>query len=471
MTPAALLKQIPKVDRVLGWPELVPLLERYPRSELLRAVRSCLDRIREQISTGELDGVPGRDRVVAFVGEELERRQRMNLQPVINGTGVVIHTNLGRSPLATPAEDALHSVSRGYSNLEYNLATGERGGRTSHVEELIRELTGAEAALVVNNNAAAVMLALSALAAGREVIVSRGELVEIGGSFRIPDVMRHSGATLVEVGSTNRTHAGDYRAALSGSTALLLKVHASNFAIIGFTAEVGLDELALIGREQGIPVMLDAGSGCLVDLTPHGIRGEATIRQQLGMGADVVTFSGDKLLGGPQAGIVAGRRELLESMKRHPLMRAFRADKLTLAALEATLRLYRDEQLALREIPALRMLTMTREELSRRAGRILRRLKRLVPAGATFLRQTGVSSAGGGSIPGQELPTVLIEIRIQNVSPSRIDTALRRSTIPVVGRIHQNRFLLDVRTIADRDSIALTDSISEAVSALTRNEK
>ncbi|NVN90594.1 MAG: L-seryl-tRNA(Sec) selenium transferase [Desulfuromonadales bacterium] len=471
MSVQVLLKQIPKVDRVLGWPEIAPLLEQFPRSELLRAIRTCLDRFREQLITGDSQSAPEPHLIVAVVRDELSRRKRMNLQPVINGTGVVIHTNLGRSPLASLAEEAIHSVSQGYSNLEYNLANGDRGGRTTHVEGLIRELTGAEVALVVNNNAAAVMLALSTLAVNREVIVSRGELVEIGGSFRIPDVMRHSGATLVEVGATNRTHVSDYHAALSDSTALLLKVHASNFAIVGFTAEVTLDELVIIGRERGIPVMFDAGSGCLVDLTPHGIRGEPTVSQLLAQGADIVTFSGDKLLGGPQAGIIAGRRDLLEPMKRHPLMRAFRADKLSLAALEATLRLYRDEYLALREVPTLRMLTMTRDELSRWAGLIIRRLKRLIPAEVMFYKQKGESSAGGGSVPLLQLPTTLIEIRIQDVSPSQIEAALRRAATPVIGRIHQNRFLLDVRTIADRDILALTASIREAVTALTRKDQ
>jgi L-seryl-tRNA(Ser) seleniumtransferase len=466
-----LLKQIPKVDRVLGWPEITQLLKCYPRPEVLKAIRGCLNRFRERIGNGIPEAVPERERVVSAISDELARRQRQGLQPVVNGTGVVIHTNLGRSPLANVAEEAVLAVSRGYSNLEYNLVSGDRGGRTAHVEGLIRELTGAEFALVVNNNAAAVMLALSALAAKREVVISRGELVEIGGSFRIPDVMRQSGATLVEVGATNRTHARDYLSAISDSTALLLKVHASNFAIVGFTAEVTLAELAVLGREKGIPVMLDAGSGSLMDLTPYGIRGEPTIRNSLCQGADVVTFSGDKLLGGPQAGIIAGRRDLLEPMKHHPLMRAFRAGKLSLAALEATLRLYRDEQQALRDVPVLRMLTMTPEELSRRAGQIILRLKRQLPGEVMFSKHTGESSAGGGSVPLQHLPTTLIEISIQGATPSRIEAALRQAITPVIGRIHQDRFLLDVRTIFDRDITALSDSLGEAAAALTRKEQ
>ena len=309
----------------------------------------------------------------------LPSRSRPSLQAVVNGTGVVVHTNLGRSPLADEAEEAIHTVSAGYSNLEFDLETGERGTRYAHVEGLICELTGAEAALVVNNNAAAVILALSSLAQGREVIVSRGELVEIGGSFRIPDVMRQSGARLVEVGTTNRTHLRDFLAAITDATALLLKIHTSNFAIVGFTADASVAEMSALGRETGMPVMLDAGSGCLIDLSPYGISGEPTIRQYLDAGADVVTFSGDKLLGGPQAGLIAGRRRFIEPMKRHPLLRALRMDKLNLASLEATLRLYRDERQALAAIPTLRMLTMTAEELARRADMIARRLRRTLP--------------------------------------------------------------------------------------------
>jgi len=463
------LKQIPKVDRVLEWPEITQILKCYPRSEVVKAIRECFDRFRKRIEDGTLENVPERGIIVSAVSGVLELRARQNLRPIVNGTGVVIHTNLGRSPLADVAEEAVHAVSRGYSNLEYDLATGERGGRASHVEGLICELTDAESALVVNNNAAAVMLALSTLAANREVVISRGELVEIGGSFRIPDVMRQSGATLVEVGATNRTHVRDYLEAVTDSTALLLKVHTSNFAIVGFTAEVSLAELATLGHGKGIPVMLDAGSGCLVDLAPFGVCGEPTIRHSLRQGADVVTFSGDKLLGGPQAGIVAGKRELLEPMKRHPLMRAFRADKLSLAALEATLRLYRDER-AIREVPILRMLTMTPEALSQKAGRIIRQLKRQLPDVVAFRKHPGESSAGGGSVPLQRLPTTLIEIRVQDATPSQIEAALRQATTPVIGRIHQDRFLLDVRTICDRDIIALTDSLGEAAATLTRKE-
>jgi L-seryl-tRNA(Ser) seleniumtransferase len=367
--------------------------------------------------------------------------------------------------LAAEAEEAIHRASVGYSNLEFDLDNGERGTRYAHVEKLICELTGAEAALVVNNNAAAVILALSSLAQGQEVIVSRGELVEIGGSFRIPDVMRQSGAKLVEVGATNRTHIRDFQSAITDTTALLLKVHTSNFAIVGFTAEATLSEMASLGQSAGIPVMLDAGSGCLLDLSPYGIGGEPTIRQYLEAGADVVTFSGDKLLGGPQAGLIAGKRQIIEPLKRHPLLRALRIDKLSLAAMEATLRLYRDERRALSSIPTLRMLTMTADQLVKRAGMISRKLRKNLPDTVSLITHPGESSAGGGSFPLLQLPTTLLEVRITGLTPQQIEEMLRRATVPVIGRIHRGRFLLDARTIMDHDISLLSDSLCHAAGA------
>jgi L-seryl-tRNA(Ser) seleniumtransferase len=463
-----MLKSLPKVDRLLAWPEMAELLARHPRPEVLTAVRTTLAGFRRQVGEGAQAGPPGRDTLVALIAAEVEQRAANSLRPLINATGVVVHTNLGRSPLAEQAEAAILSVATGYSNLEFDLASGERGTRYSHVEGLICELTGAEAALVVNNNAAAVLLALSGLACGREVIVSRGELVEIGGSFRIPDVMRQGGATLVEVGTTNRTHPRDYRAAISPDTALLLKVHTSNFAIVGFTAEVTVAQLGEIGREAAIPVMVDAGSGCLVDLTPYGIPGEPTIGQYLATGADLVTFSGDKLLGGPQAGIIAGKRALLEPLKRHPLLRAVRIDKLTLAALEATLRLYRDERQVLAAIPTLAMLTAPPEAIERRADRMMRRFRRMLPPGVTLAKHRGESNAGGGAFPLLQLPTTLVEVRIAGASPQQIEATLRRAAIPVVGRINRDRFLLDMRTISDHELPALCEAIRWAAAVLTK---
>jgi L-seryl-tRNA(Ser) seleniumtransferase len=461
-----LLRQIPKVDRVLAWERMSLLAASHPRPELLAAIRSVLDRLRAAVRSGASIDL-SEERVASLVDAELDHRGTPSLRGVVNGSGVVVHTNLGRSPLADDAEEAIHRVSRGYSNLEFDLSTGERGTRYVHVEGLICELTGAEAALVVNNNAAAVILALSSLAQGRDVIVSRGELVEIGGSFRIPEVMLQSGAHLVEVGATNRTHARDYRAAINDTTALLLKVHASNFAVVGFTAEVTTEEMSALGRETGVPVMVDAGSGCLIDLSAYGIAGEPTVRRYLDGGADVVTFSGDKLLGGPQAGIIVGRRDLVAPMKRHPLLRALRMDKLSLAALEATLRLYRDERRAIHEIPTLRMLTALPADVSRRADRILGMLRRRLPKGVTLVKQQGESSAGGGSLPLLRLPTSLIEVRMGGASAQQIEISLRRASTPVVGRIQRDRFLLDVRTILDRDLPALALSLGEAAASLT----
>lgn len=422
--------------------------------------------MRGQLRTEPGIPFPTPDAICAMVAAELDAGARPSLRPVINGSGVVVHTNLGRSPLADEAEAAISSVASCYSNLEFDLQQGERGTRYAHVEELVCELTGAEAALVVNNNAAAVMLALSSLAAGRGVVVSRGELVEIGGSFRIPDVMRQSGARLIEVGTTNRTSLRDYRVACADDTALLLKVHTSNFAIVGFTADVSVSELAALSRETGTPVMLDAGSGCLLDLAPYGIAGEPTIRQYLESGADVVTFSGDKLLGGPQAGLIAGKRQFIEPMKRHPLLRAFRIDKLCLASLEATLRLYRDERRARTDIPTLRMLTMSAEELQQRAVKIERMLRRALPGQVALIRHPGESSAGGGSFPLLQLPTTLLELRIGDTTPQRLEQAFRRASTPVIGRIHRDRFLIDVRTVMDRDLPALSRSVAEVCTRL-----
>jgi len=463
-----MLQEIPKVDRIIGWPQMTGLLEKYPRPVLLAAVRTVLEQLREDVRNGVATAALDPTRISNLVSTELAARSKPSLQAVINGTGVVVHTNLGRSPLAVEALQAIERISIGYSNLEYDLESGERGSRYAHVEELICELTGAEAALVVNNNAAAWILSLSSLAQGREVIISRGELVEIGGSFRIPDVMRQSGAKLVEVGTTNRTHIRDFRSAITDETALLLKVHTSNFAIVGFTADASIAAMSALGQECGIPVMLDAGSGCLIDLAPYGITGEPSIRCYLESGADLVTFSGDKLLGGPQAGLIAGKRRFIDPLKRHPLLRALRMDKLSLAALEATLRLCRDERQAVAAIPTLRMLTMTAAQLARRADALLRRFRRVLPDAVTLVRHAGESSAGGGSFPLLQLPTTLIELGIAGYSAQQIEVALRRASVPVIGRIQRDRFLLDVRTILDRDLPALIQSVAEACASLAK---
>ncbi len=447
-----MLKLIPKVDKVLEWPRIKALLGDHPRPVLVKAVRDVLAGLRAEALGGEADREAFTEKGVAErVLRELAKASAVSLKRVVNGTGVVIHTNLGRSPLPDSVRQALVDVAFGYSNLEFDLARGERGSRYSHVERLLCELTGAEAALVVNNNAAAVLLALSTLAAGREVVVSRGELVEIGGSFRIPDVMRQSGALLREVGATNRTHPRDYRGAVTPDTALLLKVHTSNFAVVGFTSEVSPPELVAIGGEFSLPVMVDVGSGSLVDLSMLPGGGEPTVQEFVRAGVDVVTFSGDKLLGGPQAGIIVGKRAFLEPMKKHPLLRAVRIDKMTLVALEGTLRLYRDDRQALAEIPTLRMLTATAAELAVRGRNLLRRLRRAVPATVGLSLVSGFSQVGGGALPLLELPTSLIAVEVAGVSAQRMEQRLRSCEVPVIGRIWKDTFLLDLRTILDDD--------------------
>jgi L-seryl-tRNA(Ser) seleniumtransferase len=455
----SLLRNIPKVDRVLEMTEIRGALDVYPRPLVIRAVRTALHGLRMGIREGNallpIDG----ELLAARILKELGLLNSATLKRVVNGTGVVIHTNLGRAPLPEAVRKTLTDVAFSYSNLEFNLDDGERGSRYSHLEPLLCELTGAEAALVVNNNAAAVLLSLASLADGKEVIVSRGELVEIGGSFRIPDVMSQSGAILREVGTTNRTHIRDYQQGINPSTALLLKVHASNFAIVGFTKSVPVHKLVEIGREHHLPVMADIGSGNLVDL--QGLPGpsETTVKEIVRAGVDVVTFSGDKLLGGPQAGIIVGSKAFVEPMKRHPLLRALRIDKMSIAALEGTLRLYRDDRQALSEIPVLRMLTVSADELKARGKRLLRRLQGNLPPGVNLSMVKGMSQVGGGALPLTEIPTALIAVSVDGASPHDIENRLRNCPVPVIGRLSRGNFLLDLRTILDADIPDLISSL------------
>jgi len=455
-----LIQSIPKVDKLLAEPACRRLLAVHPRPVVLAAIRQTLDELRTAARAGELLAA---DLEPAAVTAGIERRlatgEAFSLRRVVNGTGVVLHTNLGRSPLAPKLRAHLNDIAFGYSTLEYDVAAGERGTRYAHVEQLICQLTGAEAALVVNNNAAAVLLVVSALAAGREVVVSRGQLVEIGGSFRIPDVMRQGGALLREVGTTNRTHLRDYRDAITDQTAMLLKVHCSNFAVVGFTAEVTVAELAKVGHERGIPVVADIGSGNLMEW--QGIPGmtEPKVQEYLAAGADLVTFSGDKLLGGPQAGIIAGRAAVVNPLKKHPLLRALRVDKLTLAALEGTLRLYRDERQAWTEIPTLRMLRLTADELKKKGQTVLRNLRKQVPSSLALELIPGVSQVGGGALPLTELPTWLLAIRSAECSAQELEKGLRQQPVPVIGRIAKGDFLLDLRTVADNDWPAVIEGL------------
>ncbi len=459
-----LFKKIPAVDRLLLSPTVSEASAIYPRDLILKAVNHVLDKLRTRIQKGEdveekselsIDALSNR------IVRRLELISRPSLRPVINATGVVIHTNLGRSILPEKVLKKFRPLAGGYSNLEYDLDQGERGNRYSHVEGILKELTSAKAAMVVNNNAAAVLIALETLAKGREVVVSRGQLVEIGGSFRIPDVMRKSGAKMVEVGTTNKTHLRDYEEVIGPETALLLKVHTSNFQIVGFTEEVSMAELSSLGKQYGIPVMEDLGSGCLVDLSEYGLIKEPTVHEVLAHGADLVTFSGDKLLGGPQAGIILGRKDLVDAIKRNPLCRALRIDKLTLLALEETLRLYRDEWIAVKEIPTLKMICQSYSSLEKKAGRLLKLVGKLKTGNFSIELTDGNSKVGGGALPLLELSSRLLCLVPKKLSPQFMERWLRALDPPVITRLEKERVLLDVRTIQEKDLKTIAQAIRE----------
>jgi L-seryl-tRNA(Ser) seleniumtransferase len=444
-----LLRQIPAVDVLLQEEAVRDALSRHPRKLVLDAIREELDETRKRIlhTTGSLSAMDTPE-LARSIAQRADRLAAFTLRPVINATGIVIHTNLGRSLLPAGAISRLQTICSGYSNLEYDLMLGERGSRYVHAEAILRELTGSEAALVVNNNAAAVFLILNTLASGREVVVSRGQLVEIGGSFRIPDVMNSSGAILREVGTTNRTHLQDYVSAITDRTALLMKVHTSNYRIVGFTKDVPLDEMVTLGRERGLPVVEDLGSGCFINLRPFGLHGETTVQETVSAGADLVSFSGDKLLGGPQAGIIVGRKELIERCRKNPVTRALRVDKMTLAALETTLRFYRDERQALEEIPTLRLIAVSLEELNSRAQELASAIKEADRKDVLMIEVLQSSSqVGGGSLPAQDLPTFAVAVRAGDFSPNQIEEFLRRNDPPVIGRIESDKFIMDLRTI------------------------
>ena len=443
-------------------------MKNHPKSLVVDSIRRVVGERRQIIlKSNDLQAMASTEmpleQWLAAVEQELSALDRLSLRPVINATGVILHTNLGRAPLAREALENILEIARGYSNLELDLATGDRGSRYAHVEELLCRLSGAESALVVNNNAAAVLLSLNTLAEGKEVIVSRGQLVEIGGSFRIPDVMKKSGARLVEVGTTNRTHLRDYEQAVSEKTSLLLRVHTSNFRIVGFTAEVSLRELVALGRSRDLPVMDDLGSGCLVDLSALGLDPEPTVQEAVRAGADVVTFSGDKLLGGPQAGIIVGQKRYLDPIKRNPLNRALRIDKLTLAGLESTLRLYQQGEHALKRLPALRMLTVATAELERRSKRLCGRLTKALGRQVRVSLKNESSQVGGGALPIQDLPTKVIALAPEKLSAADLEQRLRNSSPPVIVRIKGDEVLLDLRTVAQEEEKTLLRILTEAL--------
>lgn len=463
----SLYNKIPKVDDFLLLESIAALMARYPRPAVVDAVREELEALRSTIRNLTPETAEGfdvsREALALAVEERLSAIFGHHLKRVINASGVVIHTNLGRSLAAPSVLAHLAEIAGRYSNLEFDLDTGRRGTRYSHVEEILCRLTGAEAALVVNNNAAAVMLALSTLSAGREAIISRGQLVEIGGSFRIPEVMKASGATMVEVGTTNKTHLRDYREAVTADTGVLLKVHTSNFRVLGFVQEVSVEELVRLGRELDIPVMEDLGSGSLLDLSRYGLTKEPTVSESLQGGADVVTFSGDKMLGGPQAGIILGKKNYVDAMKKNQLTRALRVDKMTLALLEATLKLYLDEPRALAEIPTLRMLTAEKPALTQKAQRLQALLTDVPFAGSCSLMD-GESEVGGGSLPLEKLKTTLVAVAPAAVSANEAVNRLRRLKIPVICRVQEDRLLFDPRTLFDDELETVAESIRAVLS-------
>ncbi len=446
------LRQLPSVENLLQTVDATRLVAVYGRPATLEAIRGALAQAREAIGAGNQSGATIAELLVAAEAQ-LSAVIAPTLRPVINATGVIIHTNLGRSVLSAAAERAIAQAARSYDTLEYDLETGKRGSRSTHVQELLARVTGAEAATVVNNNAAAVLLTLTAMAHGREVIISRGQLVEIGGGFRIPAVMEQSGAELVEVGTTNRTHLRDYEAAITERTAAIMVAHHSNFRIIGFTTEPELAELSAMAHERGLLLLHDLGSGTLLETADYGLEHEPTVGESLAAGVDVTCFSGDKLLGGPQAGIIIGRKELVKRIQRHPLARAVRPDKLCLAGLSATLLHYLKDE-AIHEIPTWGMIATSSDDLKRIARRWARRLTR---SGIPARTMPSESTIGGGSLPGATLPTWLVVI--PHASPDALAAQLRAAETPIIGRIENDQFLLDPRTVLPEQEELLLQSV------------
>lgn len=452
-----IFRSIPKIDELIKDPQMLDTIECYGNGVVLDCTRACVEEIRAQMGSGSRKEPVNLCELLREIEARIKKESLMHLRPVINGTGIVLHTNLGRAVLSEAAAQAAYDVARNYSTLEYNCDTGERGSRYSHVDFLLEKICHCESALVVNNNAAAVLLILSTLAKNKEVIVSRGELVEIGGAFRVPEVMEQSGAKLVEVGSTNKTKTSDYEKAISPeNTGALLKVHTSNYKIMGFTEEVSLDELSEIGEAHGIPVLYDLGSGGFFKAADYGLGEEPNVLESIKTGVDVICFSGDKLLGGPQAGIIIGKKKYIDAMKKNPLTRALRVDKMTLAALEATLRLYLDWEKAEKEIPLLSQLSISQEELLEKAGIFMNSLEKIPMITAEIIEDFG--QVGGGSMPNQMIPSLCIALEANGFSANALDQRLNQGEIPIIGRIQKDRYLLDMRTIETREfkTIAMT---------------
>lgn len=458
-----LLRTLPGVDLLLELARIDTSTLDIPPGILKTAIRGTLENLRTSILNGNRPEIDP-DICLSMAIASAKKTMKPKLVPTINATGVVLHTNLGRALLCGDALRNITIIASGYSNLEFDIKTGKRGSRYSAVEDLICELTGGEAAMAVNNNAGAVLLCLDTLAAGHEVIVSRGELVEIGGSFRIPDVMAKSGGILKEVGTTNRTHLKDYETAINERTALLLKVHTSNYRIQGFTKSVSLPELVALGKERKIQVMEDLGSGSLIDFSKYGLAREPTVSDAVASGADIITFSGDKLLGGPQAGIIVGKRSAIEKIKANPLTRALRIDKLTLAALESTLSLYRNETEAVKKIPTLRMLALSFEETKKLAEPMFQEMEKRLKERAIVEYADLSSRTGGGSFPELALPSRCIAITPIAMSVSQLEREMRRSTPAIIGRIDNNRFIIDPRTVQQDEAETIIATLATILS-------
>jgi L-seryl-tRNA(Ser) seleniumtransferase len=448
----ALLRKLPGVDSLMELCAESDFFQDIPPTVMVNSIRSVIDDRRQAI----LNADPSIDenslldsQVIDAVRHAVRNAMLPNLKHTINATGVVVHTNLGRSLLAPEAVENLATIASRYSNLEYDLSVGKRGSRYSCVEDLICEISGAEAAMVVNNNAGAVLLCLETIAKNKEVIVSRGELVEIGGSFRVPDVMTKSGSILIEVGTTNRTHVKDYRNAIGENTGLLLKVHTSNYSVVGFTAEVSLRQLVDLGTDHRLPVMEDLGSGTFIDFSTYGLLKEPTVQESVTAGADVITFSGDKLLGGPQAGLILGKKKIVDRIKKNPLTRALRIDKLTLAALESTLRLYRDKEKAVQIIPTLRMIMLPLQEIRKRARHLADALKNMGDGRMRVQLIERFSKTGGGALPLMNLPSLCVGVQVKGISPNTLEKWMRNNDPPIIGRIENDLFVMDPRTIQE----------------------
>ena len=461
-----LLRQLPAIEKLLNSSALTDLSGSCPRPLVVEAAQDTIAELRQAILRGDVDCDSldlSVDTVALRAAQRATDKFQTSLRHVINATGTILHTNLGRAPLSDDALKAVEKVARSYSNLELDLSTGQRGHRYSHIDELLCRLTGAEAAAVVNNNAGAVLLALTALAQGKEAIVSRGELVEIGGAFRVPDVMEAGGVILREVGTTNKTHMKDYRGAINENTGLLLKVHTSNYRIVGFTSQVPAADMVSLGREHNIPVMEDLGSGMLFDLSPFGLPREPTVAEAVEAGIDVLTFSGDKLLGGPQAGLIVGKKWAIDKIRHHPLARALRIDKLTLAAMEATLRHYLERERTIAEVPVLRLLNMSAGDVEKRCQRLSAKLQERLGEAAEISIVPEPATVGGGALPLTELDGFAVAVAPRQLSTDLLASRLRDGSPPVIGRIQDDRLLLNPRTVFPAEEEILVEQVLHAI--------